>query len=125
MSEEAQNIAQALLDLVRRLEEENAQLKTRIVELESRTPPPLPPPARQEGVIRAKASAVQRPEEGPNARAVVRGKREREAMQGFQCGQCQEFYDALGVRPHKCSKHKLHRPPPDTPDGFWEPWGFD
>ncbi len=133
MSEEAESHAQALVGLVRRLEAENAELRGRVAALEGQLhagTTARPPTASAAGgrVIRANARDVAQKAseaEKPNAREVVRGKRDREAMQGYRCDQCKEFYDALGVLPHKCSKHKLHRPPPDTPDGFWEPWSFD
>jgi hypothetical protein len=137
-SEEAQIHVNALLNLVKRLEEENTSLKRRIAQLETISKPPMPPPvqsatrarsnANEDGIIRAKArDVVQKAQEvdRPNAREVVRGKRDREAMQGFQCDQCKQFYEATGIMPERCSKHKLHRPPPDTPEGFWEPWSFD
>ena len=64
-----------------------------------------------------------------NYRAVVRGKDEREAMEGFECSQCKCFYKATGQHiPHLCdrsSKHKYFKPPPSTPAGFWEPWSIN
>ena len=119
-SAQAADMASNLVELVRRLEEEIKTLKARIEELETSRQEP-----RVSGLIRARGVDVVNKTEnvlGPNVRTVVRGKREREGMQGFRCEQCKEFYDALGLEPHRCSKHKLHRPPPDTPDGFWEPW---
>jgi hypothetical protein len=133
MSDDAERHASALVALVRRLEAENAALRQRVAELESsHLKPQLNVTAtikkEEGGVIRARGREIAekaKEVEKPNVREVVRGKRDREAMQGYQCDQCKELYDALGVLPHKCSKHKMHRPPPDTPDGFWEPWSFD
>ena len=64
--------------------------------------------------------------EDKNYRAVVRDKAQREAMEGFECSQCECFYKATGQHlPNLCdksSKHKYFKPPPATPAGFWEPW---
>lgn len=61
-----------------------------------------------------------------NYRAVVRDKAQREAMDGFECSQCECFYKTTGRHlPTLCdksSKHKYFKPPPATPAGFWDPW---
>ena len=59
---------------------------------------------------------------------VVRGKAEREKLNGYTCNECEQFYanEKLtdGQRKKildRCSRHR-HKttPPPSTPDEFWE-----
>jgi hypothetical protein len=134
MSVEAEKLVQALLTLVRNLEAENAALKEKLAMLDGRSAPKplvsdrtstIKATEESDGVVRARAREFVAQKEakagnGPNVREVVRGKREREAMQGYECDQCKEFYDAVGILPTKCSKHRYHRPPNEAPEEFWE-----
>eukprot|EP01130_Rhizamoeba_saxonica_P008264 TRINITY_DN3341_c0_g1_i1.p1 TRINITY_DN3341_c0_g1~~TRINITY_DN3341_c0_g1_i1.p1 ORF type:complete len:107 (-),score=34.54 TRINITY_DN3341_c0_g1_i1:249-569(-) len=57
---------------------------------------------------------------------VVRKKDERENLVGFDCEECQKFYDALGgdidkeVMVQLCSKHRAVKAPPSTPPWYWD-----
>ena len=61
----------------------------------------------------------------------VRKKEERKKLLGFECRQCQEYYQALleeGLtkdqilaRMNDCSRHRGLFKPPLTPDKFWDP----
>ena len=80
-------------------------------------------------VARARGGRVNRvPECDQNFRAAVRGKDQREVLDGFDCSQCECFYKTTGHIPNLCdkhSKHKYFKPPPNTPAGFWDPWSQD
>ncbi|CAN6465557.1 unnamed protein product [Victoria cruziana] len=67
----------------------------------------------------------------------VRGKGDRQFLNGFECKQCKKFYDAVrdasGIDSNKkiqcehhdgVSRHRYRYLPPSTPDGFWN-IGFD
>ncbi len=61
---------------------------------------------------------------------VVRGKKAREALNGYFCEQCNEFADAVCDHPGgdvfdrkmftTCSRHRARYSPPQTPVDFWE-----
>ncbi|CAE8718913.1 unnamed protein product, partial [Polarella glacialis] len=64
-------------------------------------------------------------------RCVVRGREQRQALQGFDCEQCRSFYElstAIGgvalVAGHSgqraLSRHRLEWAPTSTPPGFWD-----
>jgi hypothetical protein len=60
---------------------------------------------------------------------VVRGKAAREGLNGYQCKECGDFFDAVfggeGAKFYNrcdfvsCSRHRARHTPPSTPDGFW------
>ena len=62
---------------------------------------------------------------------VVRKKEERKKLLGFDCRECQEYYQALledGLskdqilsRMNDCSRHRGLFKPPLTPEKFWDP----
>jgi hypothetical protein len=62
---------------------------------------------------------------------VVRGKKAREALRGYDCEECRGFLSAVCDHPggdvfdrnkliQRCSRHRARNTPPSTPDGFWE-----
>lgn len=64
------------------------------------------------------------------AKETVRGKA-REALQGFTCNECDAIitheakYSSDPEREHKrlsdkCCRHRAHKPPPMTPEGYWK-----
>jgi len=73
------------------------------------------------GVARPKFAHV-----GPS----VRGKEERKKLYGFDCPECQEYYqqkleegltkDQILMLMNKCSKHRGLFKPPLTPERFWD-----
>lgn len=74
-----------------------------------------------DGVTRPKFAHV-----GP----AVRGKEERKKLYGFDCPECQEYYqqkleegltkDQILMLMNKCSKHRGLFKPPLTPERFWD-----
>ena len=60
---------------------------------------------------------------------VVRGKAAREVLNGYQCEECGDFFDAVfggdGAKFYNrcdfvaCSRHRARHTPPSTPEGFW------
>eukprot|EP01138_Halocafeteria_seosinensis_P014236 gb/GECG01014535.1/.p1 GENE.gb/GECG01014535.1/~~gb/GECG01014535.1/.p1 ORF type:complete len:124 (+),score=6.72 gb/GECG01014535.1/:1-372(+) len=74
------------------------------------------------------ATSSSKPRGEPSHRytEVVRNRDEREAMRGFNCDQCRQFYANLGSKELEeaavqcSSRHRHHHTPPSTPDGYWE-----
>lgn len=62
---------------------------------------------------------------GVNYVEVIRNKDERARLDGFDCADCERYYDSLnGVLDknkmiQKCSRHRARYKPYQTPDGFW------
>merc|ERR1719348_1186553 len=62
---------------------------------------------------------------------VVRGRDERKKLLGFDCRECQEYYqskleegytkDQILAMLNKCSRHRGLFKPPLTPEKFWDP----
>jgi hypothetical protein len=60
--------------------------------------------------------------------SIVRGKREREALDANSCPECAEFVEVLAHETGKdprsllrqCQRHRAQFPPVDTPDGYWD-----
>lgn len=58
---------------------------------------------------------------------VVRKKEERAKLNGYDCRECQQYYEGLDLpeeelkkRLKQCSRHRARfSPPPSTPPGFW------
>jgi len=70
---------------------------------------------------------VKRTKVDNNFREVVRNQEKRAQMKAFDCPECEAFYKATGHLPQLCQKagkHRMHRPPTNTPPGFWDPWPF-
>jgi len=63
--------------------------------------------------------------------APVRGKEARKKLHGFDCRECQEYYqmkleeglnkDQIMMLMNKCSRHRGKFKPPVTPDKYWDP----
>jgi hypothetical protein len=62
---------------------------------------------------------------------VVRGRAEREALNGYECAQCAAFFDEAvlvgnGAKYYdrdellRCSRHRSRHTPPQTPEDYWE-----
>ena len=61
----------------------------------------------------------------------VRGKEERKKLLGFDCRECQEYYqskleegwtkDQILTHQNNCSRHRGLFKPPLTPEKFWDP----
>jgi hypothetical protein len=86
------------------------------------------PPAEPFKVFHARAKAVEAKSdipENPNYREVIRVKSKREVMEGYKCDMCESFYKSVNMECKCVSKHKMHRPITETPEGFWDPWNFN
>ena len=123
--ERANLLVSELLRIIDALESENRELRKRLADN-------VEEEKEKQVVVEEEKKVVEKQvvvedekrvvEDRNNIRKVVRGKREREGLEGFECGQCEMFYQITGIKPDKCSKHKMFKPPSDTPDGFWDPW---
>ena len=76
-------------------------------------------------------SASSKPKEGYKYQEVVRGKKAREKLHGYNCECCSGFYDALCAGKgsehfdrekliQQNSRHRARDSPPQTPVDFWE-----
>ncbi|KAG7175892.1 DNA endonuclease RBBP8-like [Homarus americanus] len=64
---------------------------------------------------------------------VVRKKADRKQLEGWQCHECEQWYEAEDLNPeekkmmmNKCSRHKSkYNPLRNTPKNFWNPDWID